>query len=140
MNSAKIFLLRLMAAAYIAAGVNHFLNPDFYIRIMPPYWGWPGFWVALSGVAEIALGVLLLPRATRPYAAWGIIAMLVLFLTVHVHMLIHAEQYNDVPYWVLVARLPLQALLMLWAAWYIRAENRDGTLKATDQYNKAPQE
>lgn len=139
MNSAKIFLLRLMAAAYIAAGVNHFLNPDFYIRIMPPYWGWPEFWVALSGVAEIALGVLLLPRATRPYAAWGIIAMLVLFLTVHVHMLVHTEQFAGVPYWALVARLPLQALLILWAAWYIRAERRDGTPRATHRYDNAQQ-
>jgi uncharacterized membrane protein len=123
MNTLKIFALLLMAAAYIAAGINHFLNPEFYIRIMPPYWGWPAFWVALSGVAEIVLGLLLLPRATRPYAAWGIIAMLTLFLTVHLHMLVHADQFANVPYWALLARLPLQGLLMLWAAWYTRTES-----------------
>ncbi len=117
----KLALKILMALLYIAAGINHFVNPDFYLNIMPPYIPAHGFMVALSGVAEIVLGVALLVPATQSLAAWGIIAMLLAFMPVHVHMLLHAgDLYANVPYAALVIRFPLQALLILWAWWYTR--------------------
>ena len=57
---------------------------------------------------------------TRAWAAWLIIAMLIVFLTVHVHMLVNAADFPDVPYAFLVARFPLQALFIAWAWWYTR--------------------
>ncbi len=121
MGVLKEVLKYLMAAAYIAAGVNHFANPDFYTKIMPPYIPAHETMVAWSGVAEVALGALLLDPRFRTLAAWGIVAMLVVFLTVHVHMLVNHEDFG-MPYWGLVLRLPLQALLILWAWWYTRPE------------------
>src|SRR6476661_4280825 len=67
----------LMAAFYVLAGVNHFLNPAVYLKIMPPYLPWHRLLVEVSGVCEIALGLLLLvPRCMR-WAAWGLIALLI---------------------------------------------------------------
>ena len=42
----------------IAAGVAHFVNPDFYLRLMPPWLPWHEELVLLSGVCEIVAGVL----------------------------------------------------------------------------------
>jgi len=109
---------------YIASGINHFWHPGFYVHIMPDHYAHPALLVELSGVAEIAGGLGLLPAATRRYAAWGIAAMLVVFLDVHIFMLRKAGHFAEVPMWLLWARLPLQFLLIGWALHYSRAESR----------------
>lgn len=118
----KTFLLVLMALLYIGAGINHFVHPDFYIKIMPSYIPAHELMVQLSGIAEILLGIGLLIPATRKLSAWGIIAMLLVFMVVHVDMLVHAERFEGVPFWGLVLRIPLQFLLIAWAWWYRRDE------------------
>ncbi len=110
--------LYIMAVVYIAAGVNHFINPAFYVRIMPPYLPYPGTLVYVSGVAEVVLGVALLFPATRSLAAWGIILMLIAFLPVHIYML-QADKFSQMAPWMLWARLLLQALLIYWAYRYV---------------------
>jgi uncharacterized membrane protein len=119
----KRVLLYLMAAFYIAAGVNHFLSPDFYVAIMPPYLPWHLELVYLSGIAEIVCGVgLLIPR-TRVLAAWATIALLIAIFPANLHVAL-----NDLPLagrsegagiwnWV---RLPFQLVLIAWAWWYTR--------------------
>ncbi len=42
MKYLKTGLLWLMGALYIAAGIYHFVDPAFYVKIMPPYS--PGIW------------------------------------------------------------------------------------------------
>ncbi len=42
---------------FVAAGANHLLNPDFYVRMMPPWLPAHGELVALSGVLEILGGL-----------------------------------------------------------------------------------
>ena len=76
--------------------------------------------VGLSGVAEIGLGVLVLVPRTQIVAAWGIIAMLVVFLPVHIHMLVNHELYPEAGVAFLWLRFPLQGVLVLWAWWYTR--------------------
>lgn len=122
----KTILKYLMAAFYVYGGINHFLNPDFYLAIMPPYIPAHGAMVALSGVAEIALGILILVPRTQILAAWGIIAMLVVFLPVHIHMLVNHDLFPEfklfpeVGVTFLWLRFPLQGVLGLWAWWYTR--------------------
>ncbi|HTG34042.1 MAG TPA: MauE/DoxX family redox-associated membrane protein [Thermoanaerobaculia bacterium] len=112
----------LMAALYVLAGVNHFLNPALYLKIMPPYLPWPRFLVEVSGVCEIALGLLLLvPRCTR-WAAWGLIALLIAVFPANLHMAVHPELYPEIPAAALWARLPLQAVLIAWAYVYTRSD------------------
>jgi uncharacterized membrane protein len=74
--------------------------------------------VYLSGIAEIVLGVLVAIPRTALFAGWCIIAMLIAFLPVHVHMLVNNHLYPEAPTWALVARFPLQAIFILWAYWY----------------------
>src|ERR1017187_10335026 len=67
----------VLALFMVGAGTLHFINAEFYLKIMPPYLPLHLELVYLSGFFEIALGVLLLiPRLSR-FAAWGIIALLI---------------------------------------------------------------
>ena len=120
MQTLRMLLGWLMGLLYIAAGINHFWHPDFYLKIMPPYLPWHVPLVYVSGVVEIVLGRLLFVPRYRSLAAWAIIAMLITFMPVHIHMVMNPHLYPDVPEYVLWLRLPLQAVLIAWAYWYTR--------------------
>lgn len=110
----------IFGLAFVLAGLNHFVNPDFYVRIMPPYLPWPLALVYVSGVAEAGLGALLLvPRWSR-LAAWGLVALLIAIFPANVYMAMHPEAFPDVAPLLLYVRLPLQGVLILWAWWYTR--------------------
>lgn len=108
-----------MATFYIFAGTAHFIKPGWYLRVMPPFFPSHRALVALSGIAEILLGIGLLFPLFKNSALILIIAMLVLFLTVHVYMLSGKKAAAGIPLWILIIRLPLQFVLMYWAYMYL---------------------
>lgn len=110
----------LFGVLFILAGLNHFRNPGFYINIMPPYLPWHGALVATSGVAEIALGALLLFRRWSVLAGWGLIALLVAVFPANLHMAMNPQLYPTISPVALWLRLPIQGLLIAWAYWYTR--------------------
>ena len=123
MSRPKRILLYLMGAFYIFAGVNHFLRPEFYVQIMPPYLPWHLELVYLSGIAEIVCGVgLLIPR-TRVLAAWATIALLIAVFPANIHVALNdvvmPGQTEGLGIWNWV-RLPFQFLFIAWAWWYTR--------------------
>lgn len=110
----KVFFRWLLGLLMIAAGVNHFVNPPFYERIMPPYLPWHYELVLLSGVAEIVLGVLVLFPRFATVARWGLIALLVAVFPANLHMALNTHLYPHIPPAALWGRLPLQAVLVWW--------------------------
>ncbi len=112
--------LYLMAGMYVFAGIMHFVKPKAYLRIMPRYLPNHKALVFWSGVAEIILGIGLCFQQTKNTAIWGIIAMLVVFLTVHFYMLSGEKASAGVPKWILLVRIPLQFGLIYWAYWYLQ--------------------
>ncbi|WP_229725351.1 DoxX family protein [Hymenobacter baengnokdamensis] len=106
-----------LALLFVGAGLLHFIRPETYLRIMPPALPAPRLLVLLSGAAEVTGGLGLLLPATRRWAAWGLLALLVAVLPANVYMLQICEKLH-IPAWVAWARLPLQPLLM-WAVWRI---------------------
>lgn len=118
----KTILKYLLAVFFVVAGLNHFINPAFYIRIMPPYLPWHHFLVYLSGFFEIALGILLTFRSHTGMASWGLIALLIAVFPANVHMAMNPQLYpaiNPIALWL---RLPLQAVFIAWAYWYTRPQ------------------
>ena len=105
-----------MALLYVAAGINHFINPDIYLNIMPPYLPQPNMLVYISGLLEILLGLMLMPRLTRRAAAWGIILLLIAVFPANIQMAINYGQINHPGLWISLLRLPLQ-LVLIWWAW-----------------------
>ena len=112
--------LALMALLYVLAGLNHFRSPGFYRPMMPPWIPAHDAMIFLSGIAEIVLGISLMFEATRSLAAIGIILLLIAVMPVHIYMLQErTKKFARLPAIVLWLRLPLQALLIAWAALYI---------------------
>jgi uncharacterized membrane protein len=102
---------------FILAGVGHFVSPQTYLKIMPPYLPMHRELVLLSGVFEVALGgMLLIPRWSR-LAAWGLIALLVAVFPANIFLYQHQELL-PLPPIVHLLRLPMQGLLILWAYAY----------------------
>jgi uncharacterized membrane protein len=108
-----------MAGLYIYAGIMHFIKPKMYLRIMPRYLPNHKFLVGLSGLAEIILGVGLCFSCTKNLSIYGIIAMLIVFLSVHFYMLSGEKEGAGIPKWLLILRIPLQFILMYWAYSYL---------------------
>lgn len=109
----------LLASLLVGSGVLHLVWPSAYLRVMPPYLPWPRELVYLSGLIELVLGPLLLvPRCSR-LAAWGVIALLVAVFPANVYLYQHQEIVPGPPLLHLL-RLPLQAVLVLWAFWHTK--------------------
>ena len=116
-----------MGLFYVVAGISHFTSPGFFRQIVPPLLPAPGLIVAVSGVAEIVLGVLVMLPVTRRVAAWGIIALLFAVFPANVYQALANPVLVDPPAWMgqptptaLWLRLPLQFVLVYWAWRYTR--------------------
>jgi uncharacterized membrane protein len=113
----KSALRKLAGPFFIGAGALHFVRPEPYRAIMPPYIPAPDAMVVLSGVAEAAGGVGLLVAGTRRWAGWWLAATLVAIFPANLHMALHAERFErHVPGGRvgLYVRLPLQLVLIAW--------------------------
>jgi len=113
----------ILGVAFILAGINHFVNPDFYLNIMPPYLPWHLFLVYLSGLLEVVLGVLLLIPKTQRFAAWGLIILLLGVFPANIHMALNTELYLELKPMLIYMRLPIQFLIIAWAFWFTREDN-----------------
>jgi uncharacterized membrane protein len=110
--------LKLMAAVYVLAGLNHYAKPGIYKRIIPPYIPKPHLINYIVGILELILGMGLLYEHTRIISAWGIIALLILVFPSNLYMVREKKARLGMPKWLLVMRLPLQLALILWAYSY----------------------
>lgn len=115
----KKLLKYLLAVFFVFAGVNHFVNPEFYLPLIPSYFPFPEAINFLSGIIEVILGVGLLIGKTSTYAAWGIVALLVAFIPSHVYFIQIGSCIPDglcVPEWLGWLRLVLvHPILIAWA-------------------------
>lgn len=122
MSLLRTGLLVLLAVLMIGAGILHFVAPRGFVRIVPAWLPAPELLVAVSGACELLCGVGLLVPATRPWAAWGLVALLVAVFPANVNMAVHRLPFGrtPVPAWALWARLPLQGVLVAWAWLFTR--------------------
>jgi uncharacterized membrane protein len=112
---------RLLAGFFTFAGIMHFAIPKRYEAIVPPGSPVPPKEaVQISGAAEIAGGLAVLDKRTRPLAGWWLIGLLAAVFPANVYMAVKPEEIRGLDLerikpWMLWARLPLQPLVMLWA-------------------------
>jgi len=124
MQIVKSILKWVLAIGFVLAGINHFINPTFYLRMMPPYLPAHLFLIYLSGVFEIAFGILLLINKFTRFAAYGLIALLIAVFPANIFMAQNAELFPEFSSTGLYLRLPIQLVLIWWTYWYIKIDDK----------------
>ena len=112
----------LLAGLLAGAGVLHFVKPEFYDALIPPFLPNPRAWTYGSGVLELAAAAAVAVPRTRRAGGYATAA---LFVAVFPANLYAAFEPGDLPRWAAIARLPLQVPLVLWALQVGRDADRD---------------
>ena len=115
------WLYRGLGIFYIFAGANHFINPEFYLPLIPNYLPAHLILNVLVGLVELALGILVfLPRYTQT-ASWGIVLLLIVLIPSHVYFIQIGSCVKDglcISEWFAWVRLIMvHPLLIVWAWW-----------------------
>ena len=119
----KLASIYLMSFSYIAVGINHFVNPDFFLNIMPPFLPLHLELVYLSGFFEILLGGMLLVKKLRFYAGWGLILLLIAVYPANIYLAFNEEPQKLLeisPFLASWVRLPLQFVFIGIAYWHTK--------------------
>ena len=111
----RILSLFGLSVFFIYFGIDHFINPDFYLSIMPPAFPLHAEAVYISGFFEILGGICVLIPSLRKLAGWGLIALLISVYPANIYMAINPEAFPEISIGLLYFRLPLQFLFIYWA-------------------------
>jgi uncharacterized membrane protein len=106
-----------MALALFLVGSDHWINPQRYLAMMPPWIPLHLELVLFTGAAELAGGIGLLWKDTRRLAGLMLALYFVAVFPANVHNALNGLAVQGLPeaswyYWV---RLPFQPLAIWWA-------------------------
>lgn len=120
MKYIKLITIYFMSISYTYVGVRHFIDPDFFLAIMPNYLPYHLEFVYLSGIAEISFGILLFFKKTRTYGAYGLIILLVCVFPANIHLVESelSQSILGVTKNQTIIRLPFQILFISLAYWH----------------------
>ena len=111
----RILSLFGLSVFFVYFGIDHFINPDFYLSIMPPAFPLHAEAVYISGFFEILGGICVLIPSLRKLAGCGLIALLIAVYPANIYMAITPEAFPEMSIGLLYFRLPLQFLFIYWA-------------------------
>ena len=111
----KTIALFALAAFFINVGVDHFINPAFYVNIMPDYLPLHLEAVYISGFFEVLGGVCVLIPKLRAAAGWGLVALLIAVYPANIHMALNPQLFPDIAVSLLYIRLLFQFIFIYWA-------------------------
>lgn len=107
---------------YFTGGINHFVQPEIYLPLIPPYLVYIKELNLLSGLTEVILAIGVLFHVTRKLAIYGIILMLLAFLPAHVYFIEMGSCISESicfdPWVAWVRLLIIHPFLMYWAFIY----------------------
>ena len=63
----KSFLIIISSIFYVVVGIKHFIEPEYFLSIVPPYLPYHLELVYISGLFEILFGLLILFPKYRYY-------------------------------------------------------------------------
>tara|TARA_B100001123_G_C15279093_1_gene1013317 strand:- start:425 stop:772 length:348 start_codon:yes stop_codon:yes gene_type:complete len=115
-----------MSGFYIYVGIRHFIEPEWFIQIMPPYLPLHLELVYLSGFFEIFFGVLLIPKKTRFVSAWCLILLLIAVYPANIYLAFNEAPQKAIgisPFMASWVRLPIQFIFISLAYWHSKNIN-----------------
>ena len=119
----KYISIYSLGLGYLMVGINHFLDPDFFLNIMPPYLPWHLELVYLSGAFEVVMGLSLMIPKLRTYAAWGTILLLIAVYPANIYLAFNEAPQKALeisPFLASWVRLPIQFILIALAYWHTK--------------------
>ena len=72
-------LIYVYVLFFVGAGLNHFLNPQFYDAIVPSFIPYPRFVHQFTGILEILIPILFLTKYRKEAAIMMIILLVILY-------------------------------------------------------------
>lgn len=117
----KSFLIIISSIFYVIVGIKHFIEPEYFLSIVPPYLPYRLELVYISGLFEILFGLLILFPKYRYYGAIGLILLLVAVFPANIYLAQSKEAQEAIGATQEIAtwRLPIQGVL-IWIAYFIR--------------------
>ena len=117
----KSFLIIISSIFYVIVGIKHFIEPEYFLSIVPPYLPYHLELVYISGLFEILFGLLILFPKYRYYGAIGLILLLVAVFPANIYLAQSKEAQEAIGATQEIAtwRLPIQGVL-IWISYYIR--------------------
>ena len=117
----KSFLIIISSIFYVIVGIKHFIEPEYFLSIVPPYLPYPLELVYISGLFEILFGLLILFPKYRYYGAIGLILLLIAVFPANIYLAQSKEAQEAIGATQEIAtwRLPIQGVL-IWIAYFIR--------------------
>ena len=117
----KSFLIIISSIFYVIVGIKHFIEPEYFLSIVPPYLPYHLELVYICGLFEILFGLLILFPKYRYYGAIGLILLLVAVFPANIYLAQSKEAQEAIGATQEIAtwRLPIQGVL-IWIAYYIR--------------------
>jgi uncharacterized membrane protein len=105
----------LLAAFLLGAGAMHFVNPRFFDELIPSWLpGSDRFWTSVSGMGELAAGMLVLNRSTSKVGAWAAVVVLIVVFPANIWDAVEHPP-TDARGIGSLLRLPMQVPMVLWA-------------------------
>jgi len=118
MTTPQLMSLVLMSALYVSAGIGHFIQPGFFLKITPKWVPYPELTNFVVGAVEVLLAMFFWISVLRSYAAIGVILLLLAVFPANVYHFQKARRKRQ--HVVATAiRLPFQALLIYWAYTFV---------------------
>jgi uncharacterized membrane protein len=102
----------------VVSGVTHFTSPGYFRDLVPSWLPARSAVVAVSGVADVAAGVLVAVPATRPTGARATAVLITAYLPAHLEPLRHrrtVQRAFDRPVGI-AARVVVNLGYVAWAA------------------------
>ena len=118
----KYFSVLLMSGFYVYVGILHFIDPEWFLFIMPPFLSSIGLeLIYISGFFEIILGLLLIYSKTRKIAAFGLIVLLIAVYPANIYLAFNQKAQELIGISSFMAswvRLPIQFIFLGLAYWH----------------------
>jgi uncharacterized membrane protein len=114
----KTLSIIIMSLFYIGVGTNHIINPNWFVRIIPPILPFKIAIVYISGIFEIILGSLLIFPKTRYIAGWGLIILLLAVYPANIYVALTNGEAMDTTPMIAWGRLPFQFVFIGLAYWH----------------------
>lgn len=117
----KSILIIISSIFYTIVGIKHFIEPDYFLSIIPPYLPFHIELVYISGFFEILFGLMILFPKYRYYGSIGLILLLIAVFPANIYLAQSKEAQEAIgaSQQIAIWRLPIQGIL-IWIAYWIR--------------------